>query len=200
MATKKKRKMPRLKIRYEDEMEEWDMRPDLGETDKTYKYFCAYRDMNVQGRNKRSIREVQKQFDVQLATIAAHSRRFRWVERAKAYDKYLEKSRRARFEDELIRMYATHAKVGTSLIAKAMQKLINTPDDMLTINDVTKLLDLGLKTERISRGESIEGKLRNEKLEAEIRNLNNSGDGTKVEIVDDIPPELDGIDDIPLDK
>lgn len=64
-----------------------------------------------------------------------------------------------------------------------------------------KLLDLGVKTERISRGEVIEGRLRNQKLQAEIDNLTNANNGDTVEIVDDIPLENEDIvDDIPLLK
>lgn len=188
-----------LKTRYEDEMEEWDLREDLGETELAYHYFCIYRDMDFPlGLGaRRSIRKASEIAGVN--DLSKYSRIYKWQERVKAYDLYREKQRRKKREADLDKMYEEHAKIGNSIIAKAMEKLLETPNDMLTMNDVTKLLELGVKTERISRGETIEGKLRNAKLEAEIENLKSAGDGTNIQIIDDIPDELDGLDDIPDD-
>lgn len=196
MADEKKNKPT---IRYEDEHEEWDLREDLGENEKAYHYFCIYRDMELPlGLGaKRSLRRAAKMAGV--FNLSMYSVKFKWVERCKAYDLYREKQRRKKREDALDAMYEKHAELGREIITKAMGKLLDTPDDMLTMNDVTKLLDLGFKTERISRGETIEGKLRNEKLKAEIENLKTSSDGSRVEIVDDIPDALRDIDDIPDD-
>lgn len=196
MAGKKKRN-PR--VRYEDEMEEWDLREDLGETENAYHYFCIYRDMDLPlGLGaKRSIRKAAEIAGVN--SLSGYSSKYKWRERVKAYDLHREKQRREKHEKDLDEMYEKHAVLGRSLLTKAMKKLLETPEDMLTINDVTKLLDLGFKTERISRGETIEGKLRNKKLEAEIENLRNSSDTGQIQIVDDIPDSLEGVDDIPDD-
>ena len=134
---------------------------------------------------------------ITASTIAKYYHSYKWSERVRAYDIFREKQRRDRHEKELDEMYDAHAKIGSSVIAKAMRKLLDTPNDMLTMNDVTKLLELGIKTERISRGETIEGKLKYAKLDVEIENLKNNDESSHVQIVDDIPSVLDDIDDIP---
>ena len=201
MATKKKGGTKRKK-QLADEMEEWDFREDLGETERAYHYFCLYRDMDLPlGMNaRRSLRKAAEMSQLSIVSVNAYSRKYKWVERCKAYDLYREKLRRRLHEEELDKMYANHAKIGGSIIAKAMKKLLQTSDDMLTMNDVTKLLEIGIKTERISRGETIEGKLRNAKLEAEIENLKNSDESSHVQIVDDIPDALADVDDDIPDK
>ena len=202
MATKRKGKTKRKK-QLADEMEEWDFREDLGETERAYHYFCLYRDMDLPLgiNNRRTLRKTAEISNLSLTTINSYSQKYKWRERCKAYDLYKEKQRRRLHEEELDKMYANHAKIGGSIIAKAMKKLLHTSDDMLTMNDVTKLLEIGIKTERISRGETIEGKLRNAKLEAEIDNLKNSDESSHVQIVDDIPEALSGVDDdIPDDE
>jgi hypothetical protein len=201
MAGKKGKKPDDFMDKFLDDCQEWDRRFDLKETDSAYKYFCIYRDSSSLTGERRSLRKTAEQAGVKPSTLSVYANKYDWYDRVRAYDLFLEKSRRTRYEEELDKMYATHAKVGNSLIVKAMKKLLNTPDEMLTINDVIKLLDLGVKTERISRGEVIEGRLRNQKLQAEIDNLTNANNGDTVEIVDDIPLENEDIvDDIPLLK
>lgn len=202
MAKKQTKKVNKPVIRYADEVEEWDLREDLGEKERAYYYFCLYRDMDLPlGMGaKRTLKRCAELADVSPTTIGNYYNKFQWKSRVRAYDIFREKQRRALHERELDKMYDAHAKIGSSVIAKAMRKLLDTPNDMLTINDVTKLLELGLKTERISRGETIEGKLKNAKLDAEIENLKSSDESSHVQILDDIPNELDEIDDIPDEK
>lgn len=199
MAKKQTKKVNKPVIRYADEVEEWDLREDLGETERAYYYFCLYRDMDLPlGMGaKRTLKRCAEMAGITASTIAKYYHSYKWSERVRAYDIFREKQRRDRHEKELDEMYDAHAKIGSSVIAKAMRKLLDTPNDMLTMNDVTKLLELGIKTERISRGETIEGKLKYAKLDVEIENLKNNDESSHVQIVDDIPSVLDDIDDIP---
>lgn len=201
-----KKQNERQLIDYDLDYYPWEQRPDLGETDAAYQHFCVYRDMRLpfdgdgsQLYRRRSLLEVAKFFGLCKKTISRQAGHFQWKDRVLAYDLYMDRRRREHNEELALEMHANSAKIAQTLKAKALRKFATISEDEMTTNDVIKFLELGDKMERIARGESIEQPLRTEKMLVEIEALKNTGDGSNVNIIDDIPDTVIQ-DDIPADS
>ena len=78
------------------------------------------------------------------------------MERAAAYDVYMTELERFKNEQEIKKMHDLHAKLGVQLLNKATRGLIALPDNELSAQDIARLADVGVKIERMSRGDSAE--------------------------------------------
>ena len=63
---------------------------------------------------------------------------------------------RVKNEQESKKMHDLHAKLGVQLLNKATRGLIALPDNELSAQDIARLADVGVKIERMSRGDSAE--------------------------------------------
>src|ERR1017187_5116383 len=139
-----------------EEKREWDRQP--GESSKAYAHFCLYRDMG----QTRSIRQLLKDSNCRskLAQLMRWSSRWRWVERCQKYDDYLEHQDRSQQEKERREMHKRHAKMGMLAQTLALRKLekalngIEKDPDGMSAPDAARILDIGVKVERLARGES----------------------------------------------
>ena len=123
-----------------DAPELWEQQE--GEKSQHYQKFCQYRDMpyGTQGREpeKRSIRRLADAMGMKSkSSIENLSTQWNWVERAAAYDVYM-------------------TELDVQLLNKATRGLIALPDNELSAQDIARLADVGVKIERMSRGDSAE--------------------------------------------
>lgn len=142
-----------------DAPELWEQQE--GEKSQHYQKFCQYRDMpyGTQGREpeKRSIRRLADAMGMKSkSSIEKLSTQWNWVERAAAYDVYMTELERFKNEQEIKKMHDLHAKLGVQLLNKATRGLIALPDKELSAQDIARLADVGVKIERMSRGDSAE--------------------------------------------
>lgn len=142
-----------------DAPELWEQQE--GEKSQHYQKFCQYRDMpyGTQGREpeKRSIRRLADAMGMKSkSSIEKLSTQWNWVERAAAYDVYMAELERFKNEQEIKKMHDLHAKLGVQLLNKATRGLIALPDNELSAQDIARLADVGVKIERMSRGDSAE--------------------------------------------
>jgi len=152
----------------------WDQQ--LDEPAKAFAAFRVYRDMGLE----RSIgdtsmivfppREGARKNKI-VGQIAKWASEFRWVERAKAYDRELD--RRALDEQvrEIVRMNRRHADIARLAMEKGLAKLRNVNPDELSAGDVVRLLGEAIKWERLAMGV-------HEKSEKLTIQLDNSEDNT----------------------
>ena len=136
-----------------------------GESVKNYEYFCAYRDMRYTPANhpddipklgtnpERSLRRLGKKLNRNFKTLGDLSKRFDWVARCDAYDLYILRIQRDRNEAKIFKMWENHAAVGEQLIKRAMRRLLSLTDDEIAAADVVRMMDIGVKIERLSRGD-----------------------------------------------
>lgn len=119
------------------------------ETPKAWEAFCKYRDMGVD----RSLRKVVQALNKNLTTIAEWSSKYKWVERAAAWD--AEQDRLARIEQakEIKKMRNRHAGMAKAMIVKAGRALNRIPEEEITMMDISRMIDVATKLERISRGD-----------------------------------------------
>lgn len=153
-----------------------------GETPLEYRKFCAYRDMRPADKiaKPRSLQELAGEMKVSLQHLKAVSRKNNWVSRCEEYDAYIDEKARAQCEAEIIEMRKNHALLASQMLKKAAKRLLTISEEEITVADIVRMVDVGVKIERLSRGESTE----NQKISGEIKtdatiihrgNLNLSG-------------------------
>lgn len=138
----------------EAERAPWERQP--GEPTRAYAAFCLYRDMPASERSLRAVAgrlygpnrttKVPK-------TLARWSARWRWVERAAAWDE--EQDRRAREAQlkAIQEMRERHAREAMALQQKALQRLKDMDPNELSPEAVLRYFVEAAKLERVSRGE-----------------------------------------------
>ena len=142
----------------DQEKHDWDRQP--GESSKAYAHFCLYRDMGL----TRSIRQMPKVSGCTsvVRQLNRWSSRWRWVERCESYDDHLQLQDRLRKEKERKDMLTRHGKIavlGQNLVVKGIEKLLADVEQGkrdLSASDASRLLDVAVKIERLSRGEPTE--------------------------------------------
>lgn len=150
----------------------WERQP--GESSAQYAKFCAYRDMRyipqADGsvkpdlRARRSLRELAKSAGCRRQTLEEISAKNRWVKRAEAYDSEIEQQIREKNEAEILKMRERHAMLATQMLKKATIRLVALQNDELAPADLIRMIDTGVKIERLSRGEATE----NQQISGEI--------------------------------
>lgn len=125
--------------------------PQDGETAMGFQAFATYRDMSP---GKRTIAAVGRQLGRDATVLRALSAKFNWVDRAFAFDAWLDK----RAVEDLARgrtqMRQEHADAAVLARTKIMARLKTMSPDELSVRDLAAWLDLAVKLERQARGEA----------------------------------------------
>lgn len=129
----------------------WERRED--ETPKQYEAFCAYRDMG----SDRSIRAVGEKLGKSEGLMERWSSKNHWVDRAAAWDDEQDRISRETAQKEQAKaireMRKKHADLASAMLLKAARALKKIPDDEIKAGDMTRMVDVASKLERISRGD-----------------------------------------------
>ncbi|MDR1630081.1 MAG: hypothetical protein LBS36_07720 [Oscillospiraceae bacterium] len=147
----------------------WEQQPD--ESTDQYVKFCRYRDMRYTAADGTKLDGIQTPFGKRsirgLAVLLGMtgwrdlgklSARFRWAERCDAYDVEIERQAREQSERAILKMRKDHADLAAQMIKKAAKRLLTIPEEEIEAKDIARLVDVGVKIERLSRGESTENK------------------------------------------
>lgn len=132
--------------------EVWERQP--GETSRAYSYFVKYRDLGPE----RSMDKLRKYLGVKVSQTRLEqlSVKHNWVERARAYDDYIERRKREEKEKAILEMAERHARIAVAFQQKIVERLRELDPDQLSPSDLAKWLDVATKLERLSRGEPTE--------------------------------------------
>jgi len=142
----------------DNERQPWDRQ--IGESSKAYSHYCIYRDMGV-SRSLRHMAGLPGCTSVRRQ-LNRWSSRWGWVERCQKYDDHLLHQDRLRQEKERRDMVSRHAKIAVlsqNLVVKGIEKLVAEVEQGrrdLSASDASRLLDVAVKIERLSRGEPTE--------------------------------------------
>lgn len=173
-STKKKpapkKKQPAKKPEQEMPEDIWEQLPN--ESADQYTKFCLYRDMAYDGKpeafdgknttfgrktKKRSLQKLANELGLKSKRpLEGLSVKFDWGARCEAYDLDLERRVRQAHEGAIIKMTEDHALLGAQMIRKATSRLLKIPEEEISAGDLIRLADVGVKIERLSRGESTE--------------------------------------------
>ena len=129
----------------------WERRES--ESTKAYEAFCIYRDM---GR-ERSLAKVAEKLGKSETLISRWSYTHGWVDRAAKWDdeqERLEREIAQREQAKAIReMRKRHAKLAEDMLTKSAKALKRIPVDEIKPADISRMVDIASKLERISRGD-----------------------------------------------
>jgi len=131
----------------------WERLP--GESAKAYEAFCVYRDL---GPSERSLEKARKMLPKPRSRkwIGEWSAKYNWVERAKAYDDYIEKRKREEKEKAILEMADRQARLAIAFQQRVAQRLQELDPSELSPSDLAKWFDVAAKIERLNRGEPTE--------------------------------------------
>lgn len=130
-----------------EELELWERQP--GESEKAFEAFVIYRDMGLQ----RGVRKVGDQLHKSLTLMSRWSSAYNWPERAAAWDREQDRIVREAQQEEIKKMRKRHADLAYVMLMKAAKALKNMPDDEIKAADINRMVEVGSKLERISRGD-----------------------------------------------
>lgn len=162
------------------ERELWEKQP--GETATAFAHFCLYRDMRypkaASGEavtdgtipyEKRSLRRVAAQLGMNFRTIARQSEAGAWQKRVEAYDAYVDRVAREANEAAIRKMHGEHALLAQQMIRKATKRLLSIPETEISAAELARMVDVAVRVERLSRGDSTENQIVTHNGEVEVK-------------------------------
>ncbi len=135
------------------------------ETSKAYHHFAAYRDMG----STRSLQKVAKRYKMSRAPLGRLSKKYNWVERAKAYDLHMERVKmeareiveleRERRHIEHVELYEKVGKEALLYLMKLLKGPYTNPDGKKMIVDLlvkyptayTEMIEVGRSTQILEK-------------------------------------------------
>lgn len=120
-----------------------------GETAKQYEAFAIYRDMGVDRSYPKVARVLSKSSQLMQRWCSAN----KWVERAEKWDREQDRLNRIQQQKDIAKMRKNHAAIASSMLVKASKALLKLKDDEIKAQDITRMVDVASKLERISRGD-----------------------------------------------
>ena len=129
------------------ELQPWERQE--GETAKAYEAFSEYRDMGAD----RSLAKVGHKLGKSKAQMEKWSKKYSWVARAEAWDIEEDRLIRVALTKDIGAMRKRHADVAKAMLIKAARALQKIPDDEIKATDISRMVDVATKLERISKGD-----------------------------------------------
>lgn len=154
-----------------DDLKPWDQQPN--EPSRPFAAFQCYRDMGA-SRTQAAVSRKLYGKDGQHC-CDKYSAKYNWVARAAAYDRYMDQQVTAKRAEEIAKMGERHTTIAMMYISRAVERLKRMNPETLTNDQLLRWFEVGVKIERLSRGEATE----NVKTE-HTGNINNGFDLTKL--------------------
>ena len=129
------------------EVELWERQE--GETNKQFEAFCIYRDMGIDRTHRKVANELGKSTNLIHRWASMND----WTERVKAYDDEQDRLNRIAQQKEIAQMRKRHANVASKMIEKALEALEAIDALDVGAGNVSRLVEVATKVERISRGD-----------------------------------------------
>ena len=120
------------------------------ESPESWVKFQYYRDIGPQ----RTLKIVAIQYNCSPRSIDHLSAKWRWSDRIEVWELRLDKIRQQTSEDDARSMALRHATLGKMAVEKAEEALVHLDSKEMSVGEATRLMEAGVKVERLSRGES----------------------------------------------
>lgn len=127
--------------------EPWERQPE--ETVKAYAAFCVYRDLGPE----RSLAKAGAVLGKNPGGLEEWSSKNDWVKRSAAWDAEQDRIARQAQLDEIVKMRKRHAKLASDMLTKAAKALDKIPEEEIKASDLSRMVDVASKLERLSRGD-----------------------------------------------
>lgn len=144
-------------LRLDDRLDPWEQQP--GEPDRAFGFFQAYLQLGRTRTSRKTTEKLNNQArEAGAGTLSAeavqqYSYRYRWPERAAAFDAHMDAQWRAALHEHGRRMVQEHLKAGKKLLEAAQEALGVLDVHELAPGDVAKFFDLYSKLTRVALGE-----------------------------------------------
>lgn len=129
----------------------WERQPD--ETDKAFEAFCLYRDLGPE----RSQPKVVELYGKSKHTVEKWSIKFNWKQRTEAWDNEQDRIAREAAQREKIQeiaeMRSRHEKLSMLMLDKVEEALGQMNSADLKPADLSRMVEVASKLERLSRGD-----------------------------------------------
>ena len=125
----------------------WERQP--GETARAFEAFCVYRDMGA----SRSHRKTGQKLGKNCTTIGEWSSKYEWVKRVAAWDAEQDRIARQKQLQDIKKMRKRHAALASTMLIKAATALQTLKDEEISASEISRMVDVASKLERISRGD-----------------------------------------------
>jgi hypothetical protein len=150
---KESERVPGAAVATEEGPAPWERQE--GEPKDAFNAFCTFRDM---GQSRGIFKAFKQKTGKKTAKTAngtwtKWSSDWNWTSRALAWDDELDRINREEQIEARKRMAKLHARAGEQAIRKSMAKMRKTKTDDIPIGVVPRLLDSGVKTQRLALGE-----------------------------------------------
>ena len=122
------------------------------ESTKAYEAFCVYRDLGA----KRSTYKVAEELSKSEQLIRRWCAKYEWEKRCSAWDAEQDKIARQRQMQEILEMRVRHAKIAQTALEKVSDALAAVDPEQMSNADISRLMDVASKLERLSRGDTSE--------------------------------------------
>jgi hypothetical protein len=130
--------------------EPWDRQP--GEGDKAWRAFCLYRDAELPGgigeRLQRRVTEVMhpnaRPTSGRSKEVCMWSARWRWVERARAFDAHLDKVKQEEFRAAIRADMDTNIQIYRAMRGRGSRALLATDPEAIHISHAIKMVETAI--------------------------------------------------------
>lgn len=125
----------------------WEMQPS--DTPKSWEAFQVYRDLG----KARSLKKVAEQLQKSETIIGRWSGKHNWQERIAAWEAEQDRLIRIELTKDIGAMRKRHVDIASAMLVKSARALQKIPDDEIKASDVSRMIEVATKLERISRGD-----------------------------------------------
>lgn len=125
----------------------WEMQPS--DTPKSWEAFQVYRDLG----KSRSLKKVAEELKKSETIIGRWSGQHNWQERIAAWEAEQDRLIRIELTKDIGAMRKKHADLAHSMLVKAARALKAIPDNEIKASDVSRMVEIATKLERISKGD-----------------------------------------------
>ena len=159
-------------------VEEWERQP--GERPRAWKAFVIYRDMGDE-RGVTKVRDVAGGV-YKHSTLLEWAEKYRWVERARAWDNYVDRRRQAAFLKEQEEMARRQIKTGRTLqdvgLAYVEEQLTDADKrkEQMSATSALRFIDTGVALERKGMGVDDEQKQADLNVQVNVLDAGTKGD------------------------
>ena len=167
----------RMRLELDPEVRAWDRQP--GEGTKPYSQFCVFRDLGAD----RTLQDTAAVLGRTASGLYTWAVSHRWYERVAAYDEHNDRKAQKERAVEIREMAKRHAQVSMAVLAKVVGRLTSLQPNEIKAADIARLLDVAVKSERLSRG-----------VETEIHRVENAPPRAPVDLSKLTDAELDNLE------
>ena len=130
------------------EIKPWE-RQKPEETVKQFEAFCLYRDMG----KTRTLQKVADELSKSGALIRRWSAKNNWLERVALWEDEQDRLIRIELTKDIGAMRKRHADIAKAMLMKAARALQKLPDDEIKASDISRMVEIASKLERLSKGD-----------------------------------------------